>query len=381
MLIVEILQAEALRLGFTLFGTSPVVPPPHLSTYTQWIEAGLHAGMTYLSTERARDRRSNPGMIQPGALALLSAALPYPNPASIPDGPPGEALGRVAAYAWGRDYHDVIPPLLVELIRRLEAALGRPVASRAYTDTGPILERDFAQTAGLGWIGKNTCLISPQHGSYFLIGETFVDVKVEPVQPLVTDHCGTCRRCIEACPTGAILENRTIDSHRCISYQTIENKGPIAPDLRSGIGEWVFGCDICQMVCPWNLRFAGSDFHPNLAPRPEIPRPVLRKELRLTPEAFNLKFRGSPIRRAKRRGYLRNIAVALGNAGDTSAVPDLTHTLKNEPEPLVRAHAAWALGRLGTAHARQALAAAARQETDLLVNEEVRAALEEQTSA
>ena len=373
----DLLKAETERLGFTLSGVTPATPPAHINTYQRWIESGLHAGMQYLAEPRALERRADPRRIEPEALSLLVVALRYFNPRSAPDGPAEEALGRVAAYAWGADYHDVIPPLLNQLVELLEKELGRPLRSRSYTDTGPLLERDFAQAAGLGWSGKNTCTISPRHGSYFLLGETLLDAPLEPSQPLVTDHCGTCRRCIEACPTDAIREDRTIDSHRCISYQTIENKGSIPSELRAGIGDWVFGCDVCQMVCPWNLRFASEDGHPTLAPRPEVPRPVLRKELRLTPQAFNQKFHGSPVKRAKRRGYLRNVAVALGNAKDSAAVPDLAETLYNEPEPLVRSHAAWALGRIRTLRARQALEHALHAEQDPQVIPEIRSALEE----
>lgn len=371
----KFIQAETERLGFTLSGAARVEPPLHLSTYERWIDSGLHAGMGYLATERAMERRANPAVIQPEARSLLVVALPYHSPASIPDSQANEAAGRVAAYAWGDDYHDIIPPRLQELGEALEKHLGRAIRQRPYTDTGPILERDFAQTAGLGWIGKNTCLISPRHGSYFLLGEMFVDVEIEPDDPLTTDHCGTCMRCIEACPTGCIRPDRTIDSSRCISYLTIENKGEIPTELREKTGDWVFGCDICQMVCPWNLRFAKPEGDPALAPRPGIPRPVLREELRLTPQEFNRKFKGSPIQRARRRGYLRNVAVALGNQQDTSTVHDLAETLLNEPEPLVRAHAAWALGRINTLLARQTLEKALRQEPDPQVANEIRSAL------
>jgi epoxyqueuosine reductase len=370
-----ILQAETERLGFTLFGVTAPIRPPHVNTYERWLQDGLHADMAYLSAERARERRANPQLILPEALSLLTVAIRYFSPYTISEGTTGEALGRVAAYAWGDDYHNVIPPRLEALIRLLEKHLGRSVRSREYTDTGPILERDFAQTAGLGWIGKNTCLISPRHGSYFLLGEAFLDVEIEPDQPITTDHCGTCRRCIEECPTEAIRPDRTIDSNRCISYLTIENKGVIAEEFRPKMADWVFGCDICQNVCPWNQRFSAPEGHAALTPRPGISRPVLREELRLTSQAFNLKFRGSPIQRAKRRGYLRNVAVALGNQQDTAAVPDLIHTLENEPEPLVRAHTAWALGQLRTALARNALEKALNQDPDTGVQEEIRSVL------
>ena len=379
---VDLLQAETERLGFTLFGITPILAPSHLREYQAWVAAGLHAGMGYLASEQAVERRSHPEQIFPEARSLLNVAMRYPNPTSIPDGPADEALGRIAAYAWGDDYHDVIPPRLEALLQVLESYLGRAIRGRHYTDTGPILERDFAQRAGLGWIGKNTCLISPRHGSYFLIGESFLSEEFEPTPPLQSDLCGTCQRCIQACPTQAIRPDRTIDSGRCISYLTIENKGPIPLELRPRLQDWVFGCDICQTVCPWNLRFAQSTGESALAPRPDLPRPVLRKELRLTPQEFNRKFHRNPVRRAKRRGYLRNVTVALGNQADPRSIPDLAETLEAEAEPLVRAHAAWALGQMQRSAsrarqaARNALEKALRLEQEATVLDEIRSAME-----
>jgi epoxyqueuosine reductase len=372
----DLLQAETERLGFTLSGIAPVAPPRHFANYEQWIGAGLHASMSYLASEPARARRADPALIQPSARTLLVAALPYYSSLNIPDGPASEALGQVAAYAWGDDYHFVIPPRLKELVRILEGYLGHAIRSRTYTDTGPVMEHDHAQAAGLGWTGKNTCLISPRKGSFFLIGETFLDAEIEPGEPVRTDHCGTCRRCLEACPTDAIRSDRTIDAERCISYQTIENKGSIPIKLRPKMGKWVFGCDICQAVCPWNLRFAPEKGDPALAPRPGVPRPALRKELHLTAQEFNQKFRRSPVQRAKRRGYLRNVAVALGNQADPATIPDLAQVLANEPEPLVRSHAAWALGRFQHTRARQALERALKQDPDVSVKAEILSALE-----
>jgi epoxyqueuosine reductase len=376
MVLQDIIQVEAERLGFLLNGVAPVTRPAHFSTYSQWVAQDRHAGMAYLAAERAMERREDPSLILPQARSLLVVALRYFAPGLFEATPTDEPLGRTAAYAWGADYHDVIPPLLEELVQALEKHLGRSITRRGYTDTGAILERDFAQVAGLGWAGKNTCLISPRHGSYFLLGETFLDAEIEPSTPITSDHCGTCTRCIDACPTNCILPDRTIDSGRCISYLTIENKGPIPAELRPRMGDWVFGCDICQQVCPWNERFATPRGHPALSPRPGIPRPVLREELRLSPQEFNIKFRRSPIQRAKRRGYLRNVAVALGNSRDTAAIPGLAQTLLEEPEPLVRAHAAWALGRMKARPAREALEKARKKEEDAGVLGEIQQGLE-----
>jgi epoxyqueuosine reductase len=284
--------------------------------------------------------------------------------------------GSVAAYAWGDDYHNVLPERLQALVAFIEAQVGGKVPNRWYTDTGPILERDLAQRAGLGWIGKNTCLIHPALGSYFLLAEILLGLDIEPDQPFAHDRCGSCRRCIEACPTGCILPDRTIDSRRCISYLTIELKGIIPHDLRPLVGDWVFGCDVCQQVCPWNQRFAPSGGDPSFEPRSGVSYPDLIQELALTPQEFNLKFKGSPIKRAKRRGYLRNVAVALGNSGDSAAVPALAKSLLEDHEPLVRQHSAWALGQIGGEEANRALQQALKQETEDVVLEEIKDVLQ-----
>lgn len=234
-----------------------------------------------------------------------------------------------------------------ELVRFIEEQVEGPIKNRYYTDTGPILERDLAQRAGIGWIGKNTCLIHPKQGSYFFISEIFLDLALEPDPSFVTDHCGTCTRCITACPTDCILPNRTLDATRCISYLTIELKDDIPVELREKIGDWVFGCDICQMVCPWN-RFAPQG-DPAFSDDPSTSLralPPLTGELTLTPEAFNQRFKRTPVSRAKRRGYLRNAAVALGNTGDAHALPALQNAL-NDEEPLIREHAQWAIEQIG----------------------------------
>jgi epoxyqueuosine reductase len=282
----------------------------------------------------------------------------------------------VASYAWGDDYHDVLSERLRSLVAFIEAQVGHPVPNRCYTDTGPLLERDLAQRAGLGWIGKNTCLIHPRLGSYFLLAELLLGIDLDPDPPFLPDRCGSCTRCIDACPTACILPDRTLDATRCISYLTIELKGAIPLDLRPQVGDWVFGCDVCQQVCPWNQRFAESQGDPAFAPRPAVPDPDLSAELALTPQAFSAKFKGSPVKRARRRGYLRNVAVALGNHADPAAIPALAEALRHDPEPLVRRHAAWALGQIGGAAARKALEGAMHTEQEGAVLGEVRAAIQ-----
>lgn len=339
------LKAYAHRLGFLLAGITTPEPPPHFQVYENWLAAGHHAGMHYLEQNHAIARRADPRQILPECRSILVLAVPYPDPktAPAPDGQPPH--GRVAAYAWGEDYHLILPQRLQEIVRFVEQRVGQPVPNRWYTDTGPLLERDLAQRAGLGWIGKNTCLIHPRYGSYFLLAEILLGLDLEPDPPFEADHCGTCKRCIQACPTACILPDRTLDARRCISYLTIENKDEIPTDLRPLVGEWVFGCDICQQVCPWN-RFAPPP-DPAFLPRAGQSRPSLLEDLTLTVTEFNLKFKGTPIQRAKRRGYLRNLAVALGNSGDLSSRPML-ETALNDSEPLVSTHAAWAISRLST---------------------------------
>jgi epoxyqueuosine reductase len=356
----QAIQEEARRLGFILAGVTTPDPPPHLSVFEDWLKQGRHASMAYLARDRSRARRAEPRLILPECKSVLVLAIPYsaPPPESALDpnetheennltlgtGGNGSSRGRVAAYAWGADYHLILRERLQALTAFIEREAGRPISNRWYTDTGPILERELAQRAGLGWIGKNTCLINPKHGSYFLLAEIFLDLDLEPDLPFTTDQCGTCTRCIEACPTECILPDRTIDAGRCISYLTIELKEDISPALRPLMGDWVFGCDICQMVCPWN-RFAAPAGDPAFNPQEDRPRPNLIHELELTPKEFNRKFKNSPIERARRRGYLRNVAVALGNESNPDDIPALEKALKDE-EPMVREHAAWAIARL-----------------------------------
>jgi epoxyqueuosine reductase len=382
----QAIQIEARRLGFDLVGVTTPDPPPHRNVFEAWLEAGRHGEMDYLATERSRQRRGDPHRIMPECRAILVLATRYPAPASSPPPPGPAAHGQIAAYAWGDDYHDVLPARLQALVAFIEARVGHPVLHRCYTDTGPLLERDLAQRAGLGWIGKNTCLIHPRQGSYFLLAEILLDLQLEPNAPFASDQCGSCTRCLEACPTACILPDRTLDARRCLSYLTIELKSAIPGSLRSALGDWVFGCDICQQVCPWNLRFATPQGDGAFAPRPGLPHPVLAESLTLTPAEFDARFKRSPLRRAKRRGYLRNLAVAAGNvsyragntrnrAADLATLPALTSLLESEPEALVRQHAAWAMGQLGGPAAHETLVQAAGRENDPAVLAEIQAAL------
>ena len=346
----QIIKDKARQLGFFLAGVTLPEPPPHYSIFENWIAQGHHGMMDYLANERSRARRADLREILPECKSVLVLATPYSPPSraersnsEVEARGKGkrESIGKIASYACGADYHNILPARMKELVQFIEEQVGGPVKNRYYTDTGPILERDLAQRAGIGWIGKNTCLINPRQGSYFFISEILLDLELEPDPPFTTDHCGTCTRCIQACPTDCILPNRTIDATRCISYLTIELKDDIPVELREKIGDWVFGCDICQMVCPWNHFASQGDpaFEPN------TPHHTLTEELSLTPQGFNQRFKQSPVKRAKRRGYLRNIAVALGNSGDMHHLPILQIVL-NDEELMIREHAGWAIEQI-----------------------------------
>jgi epoxyqueuosine reductase len=336
----QAIKEKARQLGFILAGVTSSEPPPHYPAFENWLADGKHGAMNYLAEERSRTRRADPKQILPECKSILVLAMPYEKDLTGFSGniKPVRSKFRVASYALGDDYHDIIPPRLQQIVEFIEEQVGHPIPNRYYTDTGPILERDLAQRAGLGWAGKNTLLINPKAGSTFFLAEILLGIELEPDEPFVTDHCGTCARCINACPTQCILPNRTLDARRCISYLTIELKNDIPEELRPLMKDWIFGCDICQQVCPWNRFSPQADS----AFEPKIPLPVLTSDLTLTSVEFNQRFKKSPIKRAKRRGYLRNLAVAIGNTGSKNDIPRLEQAA-NDDEPLVREHAKWAL--------------------------------------
>jgi len=330
----QAIKNKARQLGFILAGVTYSNPPPHYSVFEAWLNADLHGTMNYLAEERSRARRADPKQILPECKSILVLAIPYNNALLSLK----ESRLKVAAYALGDDYHDIIPPRLQALVKFIEEQVGHPIPNRYYTDTGPILERDLAQRAGLGWVGKNTLLINPKAGSTFFLAEILLGIELEPDEPFTTDHCGTCTRCIEACPTQCILPNRTLDARRCISYLTIELKDSIPEELRPLMQDWIFGCDICQQVCPWNRFSLPADS----AFEPKIQLPVLTSDLILTSVEFNQRFKKSPLKRAKRRGYLRNLAVANGNNGNENDIPILEQAAQDD-EPMVSEHAKWAI--------------------------------------
>lgn len=368
----EQIRRRSRELGFALCGITTPDPPPHFAIFQAWLESGRQGGMAYLESARARSARGQPQKLLASCRSILVLAAPYPAP-SPPR--PDPMAGRLASYAQGNDYHDVLLPKLKALVGFVEEQLGRTLDFRAYTDSGPILERDLAQRAGLGWIGKNTLLIHPQYGSFFFLAEILIDLLLPPDEPFEADRCGTCTRCLQACPTQCILPDRTLDARRCLSYLTIEWKGPLPAELREPLGNWVFGCDVCQEVCPWNQRAQSPSPDAHFLPRGHFPITDLARELALDEIQAAERFRGSPLRRTQREGYRRNVAVALGNSRQPAAVPALSQALR-DPLPLIRQHAAWALGRIASAHAQQALAQALPEEGDLGCQQEILGALE-----
>ena len=319
------MKARAFALGFDLAGIAQLGPADTAAAYEDWLARGMHGAMGYLS--RGAGKRRDSRLPFPGAVSALVVAMEYGG---------REPSGPVARYARGDDYHDVMVARLRELQDWVGSQVGAPVAGKAYVDTGPILERELARKAGLGWFGKNTCLINPEIGSFTFLGSLVLALDLPPDQPFEADRCGSCTRCLDACPTGALPAPRTLDATRCISYLTIELKGGIPERMRELIGDKVYGCDICQEVCPWNVSFARELKEPAFAPRGAVDgrdaRTLARELMAMTQEEFSAAFRKSPMKRAKLGGLKRNAAVVLGNVG----TPDDRAMLKSaleDPEP------------------------------------------------
>lgn len=363
------IKAQAYGLGFDLAGIAALGPPRTGEKFAQWVDEGMQGEMGYLDGV-GKELRLDATRPHPGATHAIVLAINYGGRA------PG---GPIARYARGDDYHEVLREKLRELHRWLERETGQSVDARPYVDSGPVLERDLAQRAGLGWFGKNTMLINPQLGSFVFLCSLFVDYPLQPDEPFEADRCGTCTRCIDACPTDAIVEPRVVDARRCISYLTIELKGAIPEELRAPIGALIYGCDICQDVCPYNHKFARELSEPSFAPRASLDgrgtRSLASWLLALSQSEFSGAFRASPMKRAKLRGLKRNSAVALGNVGTADDVPVLVSALADS-EPLVRSHAAWALGRIASPSAAAALRARLEVEEDAAVRVELSAALD-----
>ena len=343
------LKTEAAHLGFERVGIAPVVAPAAYPHFLDWLSSGHSAGMKYL--ERNTTIRADPSALFPAARSIVVVSLVYGanQPAS-----PEPSRGKVARYARGADYHEILWRRLDSLMAWLRS--NHPNADgRSLADTAPLLERDFARLAGLGWVGKNTMLIDRRIGSFTVLGALIVNIELEPDAPHETAHCGTCTRCLDACPTDAFVEPYVLDARKCISYATIEHRGPIDDSLADQLDGWVFGCDICQDVCPWN-RKAPSGRIPELDARPALTNPDLIDWLDRDPAEFTRSLKGTALSRAKRVGLLRNAALILGQRGVIEAIPSLSRLL-SDPDPIIRGAAEWALRRIGTPRAIDALSA------------------------
>jgi epoxyqueuosine reductase len=375
--------AHARALGIDLAGIAPAGSPGYFDAFEAWLAAGHNGEMAYMG--KRPELRADPSQLAPGARAIVVVGANY-HTGSLPE-PPAPAYGRFARYAWAADYHDAIKSALYSLDAFIRERSGRAALGKVCVDTAPLLERDFAAQAGLGFIGRNTCLITLGLGSWTFLGALLVPEALGPLS--ATDAgtalraprrasvagCGRCTRCLDACPTGALVAPYMLDARRCISYLTIELRGPIPRELRPRMGNWVFGCDTCQEVCPYNRAAPTADWR---ALEPDRTRATLSLQdlLALGEEDFHARFRGTPVLRAKRRGLVRNACVAAGNWGELTLTPILAQLLE-DPEPLVRGHAAWALGRIGgIKDVDRALSRAAAIETDPWVSDEISAAVD-----
>lgn len=351
----EQLKAAAIDQGFDLVGVAEVQPARHAAAFRQWLAEGHHADMDWIA--RNVDRRTDPGVWCPDAESMLVVGVSYATQSPSPRVWNDPMRGRIARYAWGRDYHKVIGKRLKTLAAWIESEGPAGAKATFFNDARPVMEHDAALAAGLGFIGRNTLLIHPEWGSMLFLGGLLVTTRLEPDTPTPGEGahipmgenrdagCGSCVRCLKACPTHAFPAEYILNSRLCISYQTIENRGDIPETLRPKFGNWIFGCDVCQEVCPWVKRFSRPSREPWLLPEPDRMAPRLDELADLDDDAFLARFAGTPVMRTKRRGLLRNVAVALGNSGSPEALAPL-EKLADDPDDLVARHARWGLDRL-----------------------------------
>ncbi len=360
------IRAEARRLGFFKTGVAAAGPLPWQQPFDSWLAQGMQGEMGYVA--RQADKRRNPSLILDDIRSILILAMNYFSSADFQDEP---RQGRISRYAWGDDYHRLMTDRLRELLAFIQR--GEPKARGLYyADTGPIMEKSWGAQTALGWMGKHSNLISREQGSWFFLGVILLSCELE-YDAAENDYCGSCTSCISACPSGAIVAPYVVDARLCISYLTIELKGAIPRHLRPLIGNRIFGCDDCQEVCPWN-RFAVATAEQAFWPREGNLAPDLTQWAAITTEEFNARFRNSPVRRAKRDGFVRNVVVALGNSHQPEVIPALTKAL-GDSSALVRGHAPWALGEIHAHEARAALVSAGKVETDPWVLEEIKCAI------
>ncbi len=363
----SLIQEEAQRLGFFRLGVASAGRLPDAGHFSAWLEQGFHGSMSYL--ERQALKRENPDRVLPNLQTILILAMNYYTGDFTSDSP---LKGRISRYAWGADYHTIVLSKLKDLLAFIKSR-EPSIQGRCYVDTGPVMEKVWGAETALGWMGKHTNIITRDRGSWFFIGVILLDAEIEN-DPKTKDFCGECGRCIQACPTGAIVAPYILDARRCISYLTIELRGPIPRQLRGLIGNRIFGCDDCQEACPWN-RFATTTAEKEFEPITPILKLELAELVRIRPQDFKERFKNSPILRATRDGFVRNVAVALGNSRREESVSPLKLALHDESS-LVRSHGAWALGQIRTTQALFALKEAESNEGDPETLEEIRRALE-----
>ncbi|MFN2189151.1 MAG: tRNA epoxyqueuosine(34) reductase QueG, partial [Candidatus Promineifilaceae bacterium] len=337
----------AKELGFSHYGVRRAEPARRLQSYMDWLSNGYQGEMAYMARKDRVERRKDLNLILDGVKSIITLGMTY-NPPMLPEQLLNDpSRGRISSYAWGIDYHSLMLPRLDEMGRWLQKRAGAGISYKAYVDTGAILERDHAESSGLGFTGKNTMLIQPRRGSYLFLGEILATAELEPTSSTIgaMPSCGSCTRCLSACPTEAFPEPCVLDSRRCISYLTIEHKGWIPRELRPKMGNWIYGCDVCQEVCPFN-RFAGPSEQTAFQTESwDSAAPLLIDVLSLTDEEFNARYANSPIKRIGRDRLVRNACIAAGNWGSPSAISALD-LLLNDPSPIIRGHAAWALGQI-----------------------------------
>lgn len=368
----ELIKAEAENLGFSFIAFSKVKQTPHFEAFRNWVNSGFHGSMAYLSQERTLKARQDPATLLENAKTMIVFGFRY-NIGKNEKKVAGQSVGLIASYAIYEDYHAVLKRKARELITNINEQIPQSLEYRIFVDSAPIMEKDNAYMAGAGWIGRNSLLLSPKFGSFLFLGCIMTNLEIEPSQPFSHDLCGDCRKCIAACPTGCITNHHSINASQCISYLTIEHKGVVPRDLRSKMGKRVYGCDICQNVCPIN-RALETDSQDNQSIFKQlIPKEVdLLNEIQMDETAFNKKYGQTPVSRATYVGFKRNLIIALGNSNSSQAIPMLGNILQDDPSWLLRLHSAWALIEINTHDSRRMVREHLGKEMDDRVRKEIR---------
>ena len=366
----RLIEAEAYKLGFKLFGITQLIQPIHFDLYEKWISDTSCGEINYLASTRSLVFRKNPGRLLPNSKSIIIVGSLY-QPVIYDTNDHNSVInGKIASFAQGQDYHQKMLDNLKRLFLFIQKSIHESINAKLFCDTGPILEKEFGYMAGLGWIGKNGILISPIIGSFFNLGEIILDFDLIPTTHVPQDQCGNCHTCIDNCPTKCIQTDRTLQAYRCISYLTIEHKGIIERSLRPLMGNWIYGCDICQLVCPWNQKYINRRYETK-----DIQGVNLLEEIFISKGDFNLKYKNSAIRHMKWNNFRRNIIIALGNFRESASIKTLREILLFDPDPKIRLYSAWALGQIGNMTARDILRHAKKQEQDVRVINEIESVL------